>query len=141
MSHVEVLGLLCSAAALTLSLYVLVFRIKDIENGYQVMWLFLFRRARAEIINKGLGEERSPLRIKPEAIALFPPELITSIRSFYRGLGRHPTSRELLLDIERRFGARIVAEVCIPQGLFEGACLLIALAVATGNPTVESPDI
>ena len=48
------------------------------------------------------------------------------LREFYLKMGRHLSERELYVEIERRFGDRIVKEVCIPLGIDRGACLLIA---------------
>ena len=44
---------------------------------------------------------------------------------------------ELLLDIERSFGVALLQDVCVPMKLWQGACLLMALAVAKNVRTLE----
>ena len=93
------------------------------------MWDFQIRRSAAELVFRGVGTVNSPVTVSAEAKSWL-KGLATELRTFYRRLGRTLTERDLLLEIERRYGARILREVCIPHGLFEGACLLIAAAVA-----------
>ena len=65
-------------------------------------------------------------------------ELGDPLRDFYRKIGRPAmTNAELAFQIERHFGSEIVDKVCIPHGLSYGACLIIAIAVAKGDPTVD----
>ncbi len=62
-------------------------------------------------------------------------DLLPPLREFYATLGRqHITDTELALEIEKRFGDQIVQKVCIPHGLFMGACLLIAIAAIKEPP-------
>jgi hypothetical protein len=58
-------------------------------------------------------------------------DLILPIREFYIKGRRNITDAELAMEIERRFGDRILNEVCIPHGLYMGACLLIAIQAAS----------
>jgi len=93
------------------------------------MWDFLIRRAESELISKGLGTKNSPIEINENAKAYL-IGLKDELRKFYRTLGRNLTDQELALEIERRYGEQILKEVCIPHGLYAGACLLIAMEVA-----------
>ena len=94
-----------------------------------VMWEFQIRRAQVELLQRGIGAMNSPINISPEARQWL-ADLADALRDFYNRLGRHLTDADLMMEIERRFGQEIMEKVCVPHGLFQGACLLIAMAVA-----------
>jgi hypothetical protein len=66
----------------------------------------------------------------------------SSTQEFNAKLGhQNITDTELALEIERRFGDQLVQKVCIPHGLFMGACLLIAIsALKEPPPFVRAPQ-
>ena len=68
----------------------------------------------------------SPIKITDEAKCWMEP-LMGPITEFYLGLGKDLSDHDLCLEIERRFGERMLREVCIPHKLDQGACLLIAV--------------
>jgi tetrahydromethanopterin S-methyltransferase subunit G len=96
------------------------------------MWDFQIRRAQTELIKKGLGEINSTFKVSKEAKLWMAP-LVGPIRDFYQRIGRQLSERELYVEIEQRFGDRILKEVCIPHGLDQGACLLIAVQAVLDN--------
>jgi hypothetical protein len=104
-------------------------KIAKIEVKVDTMWSFLMRRAIAEVVFKGLADMNSPIVIRKEAKALF-RGLTEDLRSFYRGLGKELTDVDLIMLLEQQFGDRILKEVCIPNGLLMGACMIIALEIA-----------
>ena len=57
-------------------------------------------------------------------------ELAQPLQDFYASLGRHLSTTDLAAEIELRFGNQIVQKMCIPHGLSQGACLIIAIEVA-----------
>ena len=61
-------------------------------------------------------------------------DLLPPIRELYAKLGRRISDAELAMEIERQFGDRILHEVCIPRGLYMGACLLIAIQAVKEAP-------
>lgn len=99
------------------------------ELKVDTLWDFQMRRAATEAVRKGIATVNSPVIVTEEAKRWMAP-LVEPIRAFYRKLGRNMTDRELYFEIERRFGEQIYQEVCIPHGLDQGACLLIALQAA-----------
>lgn len=105
------------------------------------MWNFQIRRSVSEAVDKGILTVNSPIKIRDlhgkqttmeisDEAKAWMAELSKELRKFYNRLGRNLNDSQLLLEIERRYGKEILDKVCIPHGLFEGACLLIAAAVA-----------
>jgi hypothetical protein len=109
-------------------------RFAKVELKIDTIWDFHMRRAQSEAVKLGIATMNSPVKVSDEAKEWMAP-LIAPIREFYKGLGRRMTERDLYIEIERRFGEQILREVCIPHGLSQGACLLIAVqAVRDGDP-------
>lgn len=124
---------ICSILMSLLSLggiiYFAGFKLATLEVKVNTMWDFQLRRAYSESIQKGVATINSPLTVTPEAKEWM-NELAVKLRDFYSKLGRHLTERDLAIEIERRFGEEILHKVCIPNGLYEGACLIIAMEIA-----------
>jgi hypothetical protein len=59
------------------------------------------------------------------------------LREAYRRNWRALSIDDLMLEIEDRFGARIVEEVCRPLGLIELACLHAAVIVCREEESIE----
>lgn len=108
-------------------------RIDRLEDKVTTIWEFQMRRAATEAIQKGIGYMNSPLIIDQEAKAWF-DELAEKLQAFYASLDKNISDTDLALEIEKKFGDDIVKVVCIPKGLYQGACLLIAAAVAKDCP-------
>jgi hypothetical protein len=104
-------------------------RFSRIEDRVQIMWDFLFRRAIAEAVDKGIARMNSPVTVNDVAKSWM-KDFKTDLQALYRSLGPAISDADLALEIERKFGERIVREVCIPQGLHSGECLVVAIAVA-----------
>ncbi len=104
-------------------------RIQVVETRVETLWAFQLRRAAIEVMNRGIGKVNSPVVISDEAKSWM-ASLAEELKAFYRQMGRNLSTTQLAEEIERRWGAEIVKQVCIPHGLFQGACLLIAMEVA-----------
>ena len=130
LSEVASLGsIISSTLALGSVIYLAVWKIARMEVKVDTLWDFQMRRALSESIQKGVATLNSPLTVTPEAKAWM-HELAAKLRDFYAKLGHRMTDRELAIEIERRFGDEILHKVCIPNGLYEGACLIIAMEIA-----------
>jgi hypothetical protein len=110
-------------------------RITSLQVKVDTIWSFLMKRALSEALVQGVATRNIPVQVTYEA-KRWMGDLIPPIREFYSKLGRRNiTDAELAMEIERRFGDRILNEVCIPHGLYMGACLLIAIqAVKEASP-------
>jgi len=60
--------------------------------------------------------------------------LAPELRRFYQRTGRRMTEYQLRLEIERRWGDKIVQKVCIPRGMSSFQCLTLA-AMAAREPS------
>lgn len=104
-------------------------RLSKMELKVDTTWDFLMRRAVSEAISSGVATKNSPVIVTDEAKKWMKP-LLGPIKDYYKNLGRNLTLSELAMEIERRFGEQILNEICIPHGLSQGACLLIAIQAA-----------
>lgn len=125
----SVVGAFAAIGGLLISFIRLVARFARMELKIDTVWDFQMRRAQSEAVNKGVATMNSPVMVSDEAKQWMAP-IIGPIREFYVHLGRRMSDRDLYLEIERRFGDQILREVCIPHGLDQGACLLIAVQAA-----------
>ena len=116
-----------SVIALLGVIFLTAFKIPAMEVKIDTVWKFLMKRALSEALVQGVATRNSPVRVTDEA-KRWMSDLLPAIREFYATLGRQNiTDEELAMEIEGRFGDLILHEVCIPHGLFMGACLLIAI--------------
>jgi hypothetical protein len=130
---------IASVMALLGVIWVAAVKITAMEVKIDTVWGFLMKRAMSEALVQGVATRNSPVKVTNEAKQWMAP-LIGPIREFYATLGRRNMSdEELALEIERRFGDRILHEVCIPHGLYMGACLLIALQALKGTTPEGAP--
>jgi hypothetical protein len=114
--------------------YLGLIKFAQMEVKVDTLWQFQLRRGEVEAVLHGYATKNSPISVDEERVAkAFPAELGQEIQRFFSRLGRNLTRVEMAAEIERRFGDRIVDEVCIPQGISEGVCLILALHFAGGQ--------
>ena len=129
MNALEIVSLVQGLVAILGIIWLAGWRLAKLEVKVDTMWDFQLRRAVSEGLHQGAMTRNSPVEVTEEAKAWMRP-VAQELREFYKRLGRRLDERTLTLEIERRYGDRILEEVCIPRGLYQGACLLIAAAVA-----------
>lgn len=128
MTPAEISALAASSVAL-LAVGGLVFKFGQLATKVDTMWEFQMRRAVSEGVKQGVLRRNSPIALDENA-KQWMSGLAGQLRTFYARQGRRLTEADLALEIERRFGDRILHEVCIPNGLFQGSCLVIAMQIA-----------
>jgi hypothetical protein len=134
LSPAEMLSLIISAVSLLAVSYLGLIKIARIEVKVDTCWRFLLRRGEAEAVLRGYATKNSPVSVSDErALKVFPADLAEAIQGYFNRLARHLTLVELAAEIERNFGDRLVDEVCIPHGITEGACLVLAMHFAMGG--------
>lgn len=111
-------------------------KLTQLEVKVETMWLFHLRRGMAEAVDKGMASLNSPLVVNGKAREVF-GVLGKELEDFYKQLGRELVDAELALELERKFGDRILKEVCIPNDMKYGACLLIAVSLAKQGAKID----
>jgi hypothetical protein len=115
-------------------------RLARIEFKTDTVWDFLMRRAMSEAVNKGLGTLNSPLIITEDTQKWY-NDMLSELQLFYNNSGYKLNDRDLFIEVEHRFGERLLKEVCIPKELDVGACILGAIAVLKGRVAVKNNEI
>ena len=106
-------------------------RLAVVEVKVDTVWSALMRRAEASAVNSGMATMNSPLTFGDEQISWM-DGLASDLQASFRADWAHLDDDDLCLALERKFGSRIQIEVCIPHGLADLSCLLLACAVARG---------
>ena len=128
-----VLNWIVSLSSLLGVVWVSAVKITTLQVKVETIWGFLMKRALSEALVQGVATHNSPVRVTDEAKEWM-RDLLPPIRELYAKLGRRISDAELAMEIERQFGDRILHEVCIPRGLYMGACLLIAIQAVKEAP-------
>lgn len=108
--------------------------IAELKVKVETMWNFLLRRGAVEGVSQGLMTFNSPLRLTERSAEMF-EHLAGELKAFYNerpGINEH----DLAIAIEKEFGSRLATEICLPNNISLGVCLLIATAVARGGHTL-----
>jgi hypothetical protein len=103
-------------------------RLAKLDVKVDTMWAFQVRRGYAEAVEKGFGSINSPFVPNDQARAAIAP-LLEPLETFYRTEGRALSDLDLIIEIERRFGDRILKDVCIPCHIRNAACLVMAAEI------------
>jgi hypothetical protein len=130
----SILNSVGTGIALLSILWLTAVKITRLEVKVETMWGFLMKRAVIEGIDRGLMTVNSPVRLEPHSSEMF-VHLADELRGF-RAKNSRLGEADLALAIEKQFGDRLVHEVCIPNNISFGVCLLIATAVAKGEHTL-----
>ena len=124
-----VLGIVVSAGSILGMVYLSAIKIARIELKVNTIWEFLMQRAIGEAVQKGLADLNSPLMLTPGGRSLYSDKWIGDLQKFYRSQ-KFKNDYDLALAIERQFGHEMVKDICIPNGLDKGACLVAAVEAA-----------
>lgn len=108
-------------------------RLAKLEVKVDTMWHFNLRRGLAEGMEQGVVYRNSPLKVT-ETARNWMASLTVDLHDFYRETGRYMKDTDLAEAIERRFGERLLHEVCLPRHIYMGACLILAMEIAREAP-------
>ena len=106
-------------------------RLEDLPSvvtKVDTMWDFIMDRARLEATQCGFMQRESPLTLTEQgklAIAPFLPE----VKEFCKHLPNLGTisENELELELARKFRQKLLEEVCEPNNIYMGACIVILI--------------
>ena len=118
-------GIVMSGISLLSVIYLAGVKIATLQVKVDTMWSFTLRRAQSEAVATGFATMNSPIMITDEAAKLVEPILGPLVELYKRCNGMDDAS--FAIEIERNLGDRLLREVCIPNKLFLGACLFIAI--------------
>jgi len=130
------IGAVTGLVSLVSVVYLAAVKLTRIEVKVDTMWEFQRRRGISEAVRGGWGEFNSPFVPSPKAVALLKP-LAPHLKATYNERRHEWSDIDLMVAIERRFGDRIVKDVCIPTGLHDAACLAIAVEIAKGSVPID----
>ncbi len=115
-------------------------RLGDAEHRIDALWDFTLRRGTAEALQKGVATMNSPVRVTAAARQWL-KGIAADLQTFYGQTGCHLSQPRLAAVISARWGQQLFKEVCLPNGIDEGTCLLIAIAVARGETDLSAEEI
>lgn len=126
-------GALVAVAGLVLGVVAgfvkIIYQLGQLELKINTVWDFLMRRGQVELVNKGWGTKRSPVKLALTIFESIVP-LIDDIVKFYIQIKKDKpaiTDRDLFIAIEHNFGDRLVERICIPMNVQLGACVIAVL--------------
>lgn len=95
------------------------------------MWQSFLTRSVAEGVRSGHLQVHSPVRLINDSGKIL-ESMAEDLMALYAA---HPKISEgdLSLLIQKKFGARLLHEVCLPNDIPYGVCLIIATSVAKGE--------
>ncbi|HUD10805.1 MAG TPA: hypothetical protein VMS08_00220, partial [Candidatus Saccharimonadia bacterium] len=105
-----------------------------LEFKVETMWQAQLRRGMAEAIAQNHGTLNSPFTADPAASALFGP-LLSEMKNFINTRIKAPIrDSDILMLLEHEFGERVTQTVCIPNGMNQLGCMLVALSLIREGP-------
>lgn len=116
-------------------LWIAAVKMTRLEVKVDTMWSMLLKRAVVEGVHRGVLEADSPVRLINNSGAML-EHMVVDLRSFYNQNCKNLSEPDAILQIEKAFGTRLAKEVCIPNNISFGICILIALAVAKNQDTL-----
>ena len=128
---VALVSLAASLTALAKVFFSVAQSLAAIQVKVDTMWEFSLRRGKVEAVVQGFATSNSPIVFTARATMMIAP-LASDLRQIYAQL-EPITDAELAAEIERRLGARLLSEVCMPHRMYMGACLVLSVAAAKGE--------
>jgi hypothetical protein len=104
-------------------------RFAAIERKLDVVWEYIYNRAKTEFLIKKMGTINSPIKVSDEVRSWYKP-ISRELKNTYNQVGANLTEKELFIHIHEKFGEWITKNICLPYGLENGACIIAAIAVA-----------
>lgn len=127
----QIINSIVAGMSLITVLWLAAVKITKMEVKVDTLWGMLLKRGVVEGVQKGLMTVNSPVRLVNNS-GLMLESMADELREFYATKCKGKNESDAALAIEGQFGSRLALEVCIPNKISLGVCILIALAVAKG---------
>lgn len=136
-SNINSIGLVLTILSL---IWFAAVKMTRVEVKVDTMWGMLLKRAVVEGVHMGLMEVNSPIRLINNSGQIL-QHMEGELREFYIKNCSNCSESTAALLIEKEFGSRLAQDVCIPNKISMGVCILIALSMARGGkPLTEILD-
>lgn len=132
----QVINSVLGVVSLLTVLWLSAVKITKLEVKVDTMWGMLLKRAVVEGVQLGVLGVNSPVRLINHSGAML-EVMAGELREIYEKEWKNLSEEQIALEIEKKFGDRLVKEVCIPNNISYGVCLLIATAIAKNTETLE----
>jgi hypothetical protein len=106
----------------------------------ETMWSFQMKRIISEAVNNDLMRHNSPLEITAKGYDYIKP-MASELYEYYQKYSTTAsklTDADLALAIERDFGERLLKDICIPNNLLFGECIILAIEAVRKNGGIET---
>jgi len=130
-----IINSITSAAGILGVIWLAAVKVTRIEVKVDTMWGMLLKRAVVEGVHTGLMELKSPVKLVNDSGRML-EAMADDLRVFYRAKCVGLDEPVAALMIEKEFGTRLATEICIPNNISMGVCIIIALAVAKDSETL-----
>ena len=131
-SMVAALASLCvSLLTLAKLIFGVTSTIAAIQVKVDTMWAFTLRRGTGEAVMQGFATINSPVVFTVKAKEIIAP-MIQTLEMLYNEM-KPIADDDLAIEIEQAFGDKLLQDICIPNKMSMGACLVIAVAAAKGK--------
>jgi hypothetical protein len=114
-----------SAISLFSVIYLAGVKLTTLQVKVDTMWEFTLRRGISEAVKSGLAHVNSPVMVTQAALEMMEP-LHNDLKALLPALVFKPDV-DIAVVIEKNLGEKILHDICLPHGLYIGACLFIAV--------------
>lgn len=123
-----IFALIAGIAAFIIKFCSIISDMAKLELKVDTLWDFLMRRSIAHGLSEGKLYMNSPVSPSASMEDMLEP-FVPDLKQFYAKEGYKMTDRDLFIEIERRFGDRMMHDICIPANVYQGTCVLAAVKV------------
>jgi len=109
---------------------------KDRTDTLYKLWI---DSALAKSVSVGAGSLNSPFIVSEEAKEWLGP-IREELREFYARFGRQMTDEQLMTEIYRNWGSRLLTEVAIPMDKPHEVAMIVAMETAKGDYAQEQDE-
>lgn len=116
---------------------------KGLRTDSRTLWEFQMRRANLELMRiQAQGDSVVVATVSLSLARKYMAPILGELEAFKAKATAaaalaQQNHKQLMLELERELGPQIVEKVCLPTGMFEGSCLLMAAAVLTGQEVIH----